>query len=166
MIVIQKVGIEHIDTIQSLANETWQVAYKEILSPAQLAYMLQLIYSKESLIAQLKEKHHQFIIAFENNEAAGFASYGLKNEQAAGVYKLHKIYVSPHMQGKGVGGMLLQYILNEIKPGNATDLELNVNRNNKAIEFYKSIGFTIIEAADIDIGNGYFMNDYVMNLKL
>ena len=166
MILIRKVGSEQIDTIQSLAHQTWQIAYKDILSPDQMAYMLELIYSKESLRLQIEEKHHQFIIAYDNDEPAGFASYGIKSDEDAQVYRLHKIYVGPHMQGKGVGGKLLQYILDEIKSHNATDLELNVNRHNKAIEFYKSVGFRVIDEADIDIGNGYFMNDYIMNLKL
>lgn len=45
---------------------------------------------------------------------------------------------------------------------NATVLELNVNRQNKARIFYEKFGFVIVEEKDIPIGNGYFMNDYVM----
>jgi ribosomal protein S18 acetylase RimI-like enzyme len=43
---------------------------------------------------------------------------------------------------------------------------VNVNRHNKALHFYEKYGFKIIREEDIDIGEGYFMNDYVMELKL
>jgi ribosomal protein S18 acetylase RimI-like enzyme len=43
---------------------------------------------------------------------------------------------------------------------------LNVNRNNKALGFYQKFGFVILREEDIDIGNGYFMNDYIMVCKL
>ena len=38
-----------------------------------------------------------------------------------------------------------------------------VNRMNyKAVNFYFKSGFTIEKVADFDIGDGYFMNDFVM----
>jgi ribosomal protein S18 acetylase RimI-like enzyme len=46
------------------------------------------------------------------------------------------------------------------------NLLLNVNRENPALGFYKKKGFEVIKTEDIDIGNGYFMNDYVMRLKV
>jgi hypothetical protein len=41
-----------------------------------------------------------------------------------------------------------------------------VNRYNKAKDFYEKAGFKIIETVDIEIGNGFYMNDYVMELPL
>ena len=43
---------------------------------------------------------------------------------------------------------------------------LNVNRYNKALYFYEKHGFTIAQEVDIEIGEGYFMNDYIMKLSL
>jgi ribosomal protein S18 acetylase RimI-like enzyme len=37
-----------------------------------------------------------------------------------------------------------------------------VNRDNPAIQFYQKFGFEIIDKEDIDIGNGFLMEDYVM----
>ena len=61
---------------------------------------------------------------------------------------------------------MLDFIINDIKPLQAAQLELNVNRKNKAINFYKKYGFTILKEEDIDIGEGYFMNDYVMGMEV
>ena len=35
---------------------------------------------------------------------------------------------------------------------------------SKAKDFYERLGFKIIQTANFDFGNGYFMNDYVMEL--
>ena len=48
------------------------------------------------------------------------------------------------------------------KTNNIIALTLNVNRFNKAIDFYLKNGFKIIKEENIEIGNGFLMEDYVM----
>ena len=83
-----------------------------------------------------------------------------------GMYKLQKIYVMPQNQGKGTGKFVITEILKAITRKGGTSLQLNVNRNNKAKEFYEKLGFAVIREEDNDIGNGYVMNDYVMEKKI
>ena len=162
MIEIKKVGTSSIPAIQNLANIIWPAAYSEILLPQQLDYMMELIYSKTSLQKQI-EKGDQFIIAYDDDEPVAFASYSpTKNNPQ--IYKLHKIYILPNQQGKGIGKILISYITADIRP--AATLQLNVNRHNKALHFYTKLGFKIIAEEDIDIGNAYFMNDSVMELSV
>lgn len=165
MVSVIKVGAESIPEIQQLADITWKQAYTSIISPAQMKYMLDLFYSKSSLQKQMQEGH-QFIVAEENNKAVGFASYAPKSVNELYVFRLHKIYINPNQQGKGVGKLFINFIINDIKPKKGTGLELNVNRNNKALHFYQKLGFKITREEDIDIGEGYFMNDYVLMLAL
>lgn len=166
MLEIKKAGKENIGLIQQLTYAIWPDAYKNILQPDQLAYMLELIYSKEALSNQIERSGHQFIIVYEDDIAVGFASYSPKKAGDTTVFRLHKLYVLPNHQGKGAGKSLLNYIISEIKAFGASLLELNVNRYNIAIHFYKKMGFSISKEEDIDIGNGYFMNDYVMELRV
>ncbi|MEO5892891.1 MAG: GNAT family N-acetyltransferase [Ferruginibacter sp.] len=163
---IKNVGIDSIPVIQELAHDTWAVAYKEILSAAQMNYMLELIYSMGALQKQIAEQGHQFILAMDHMGAAGFASWSVKSDKEPATYKLHKIYIDPNHQGKGVGKILLDHILEDVKAKGAGSLELNVNRQNKALGFYQKYGFKIMEEVDIPIGNGYFMNDYIMKLPV
>ena len=162
---VKKVGTESIPVIRSLAQIVWADAYKEILSEAQRNYMLELIYSLDSLQKQIEEQRHQFILVTDKEKVAGFASYAIKNDEEPTTYKLHKIYVDPDQQGKGTGKILLGYILDDIEAAGAKSVELNVNRYNKALGFYQKSGFEIIDEQDIPIGNGYFMNDYIMKLS-
>ena len=164
MVTVKEAGPGDIPAIQELAQITWAAAYAPILPPEQMTYMLDLFYSNDSLRKQMDEGH-RFIIAMDDDQPQGFASWSLKSGNTS-VYRLHKIYIDPSQQGKGVGKYLLDFILSDIKSHNATDLELNVNRFNRARQFYEKIGFVVTREEDIDIGNGYFMNDYVMNLRL
>jgi len=163
---ISKVGIESIPIIQQIAKITWAIAYKEIITNEQLEYMLDKMYSAESLQNQIQVQEHQFILAHFENKPVGFASFNVKQSIPEKIVKLNKIYVGPSQHGKGIGKSLLQFIMNEISLEKVKYLELNVNRQNTAIGFYKKLGFTIVAEEDISIGNGFFMNDYVMQISL
>ena len=78
-------------------------------------------------------------------------------------FKLHKLYLLPEMQGRGLGSRLLQHVEHEVRAGRACQLILSVNkRNAKAITAYKRNGFVIAESVVTDIGGGFVMDDYVM----
>jgi ribosomal protein S18 acetylase RimI-like enzyme len=165
MIEIKPAGIESIETIRRLAHEIWPVAYGSILSAEQLEYMLEKFYSISSLQHQISDLHHQFLLVFKNEKAVGFASFSPHDESPT-IFHLNKIYVLPGQQGQSIGNQLLDFVINEIRKSGGVALQLNVNRNNKALHFYEKHGFAIIREEDIDIGNGYFMNDYVMEKKM
>ena len=162
---IKKVEAESIPIIQSIAKSTWAVAYKEIISNEQKEFMLDQMYSTESLQNQLQQKEHQFVVAYLDNIPAAFAAYAKNEPFTESIFKLHKIYVLPDQQGKGIGKSLLQFVLDDICAKGAQQLQLNVNRQNMAVGFYQKLGITIIAEEDIPIGNGFFMNDYVMQIS-
>lgn len=151
--------------VRDLALHIWPHAYGDILTPDQLTYMLDKIYSLPSLQHQFSDLNHSFIFIVDNNIPVGFATFSPKDGDNS-VYRLHKIYVMPQQQGGGTGKMLLQYIISFAKNAEAQMLELSVNRYNKARYFYEKQGFIIASEVDIDIGEGYFMNDFIMQLKL
>lgn len=164
MIVIRRAEIEDMPVVHDLAYQIWPFAYGEILSNAQLDYMLGKIYSLTSLQHQFNVLKHNFIIVSADEIPVGFAAYS--PHENADVYHLNKIYLLNGQQGKNLGKKMLDYIIEEIKKSGAKALQLNVNRYNSAVHFYEKHGFKIIREEDIDIGEGFFMNDYVMELKL
>jgi ribosomal protein S18 acetylase RimI-like enzyme len=158
-LLIRPADLDDINTIGFLAQQIWPDAYGEILSPEQLQYMLNLFYSPESLMKQMIEDRHQFLIVEQGEEAIGFAAWGPADP---GVFKLHKLYVLSGGQGKGIGRAILLFIFDILRSQGITTLRLNVNRHNKAKRFYEKAGFKITGKEDIDIGGGYFMNDFIM----
>ncbi len=165
MIKIVPAGTEDIPIINSLAYSIWPVAYKEILSKDQMDYMLDLFYSPSSLQQQIQQLRHQFLILYFKDDPAGFASYSTK-DNLKDIYKLHKLYVLTNHQGAGLGKSLLHEVIKLAKAEGGEFLQLNVNRNNKALQFYLINDFKIISEEDINIGKGYFMNDYIMQKEL
>ena len=162
-LTIREAGLNDLVTVEQLAHEIWPGTYGQILAAEQLSYMLQLIYSQPALQQQMLQQHHQFLMAELDDQPVGFADYSFIEP---GVYKLHKLYVHASTQGKGVGKALIDHIIEKLLPQNVHTLRLNVNRYNKARQFYEKLGFAVIKEEDIDIGNGYFMIDFVMEKKL
>jgi GNAT superfamily N-acetyltransferase len=160
---VRKATTGDIPLIRELTFAIWPQTYGSIISKEQLDYMLDMIYSPASLQKQMEQEGCSFIIVYDNRVPVAFASY---NEVKPQTWKLNKIYILPSQQGKGTGKFIINHITDEIKTLHAKALQLQVNRHNKAKDFYEKLGFTIIETADFDIGNGFFMNDYVMELSL
>ena len=154
MITIQEASEKELSLIREIAHKTWPYTFGNILSAAQIAYMLEWMYSLPSLQEQVKDKGHTFLIAREEGTALGFASYEL-NYKSQAVTKIHKIYVLPNTQGKGIGKALIGRIAEVSKQHQNKALSLNVNRQNAAVQFYQHLGFEIIGQENIDIGQGF-----------
>jgi ribosomal protein S18 acetylase RimI-like enzyme len=159
---VRKAGINDIPVIRQIAFTTWPVAYGQILSKEQLDYMLDKMYSEPALQEQIGNGHQFYLAGFTEN-ILGFASVSKEED---GCFKLNKLYVLPDTQKSGAGRALLQEVISYTKANNGSKLILQVNRNNQAKGFYEKHGFRVIEEIDLAIGNGYFMNDYIMELAL
>lgn len=151
--------------IQDIAGKTWPITYGPILSSEQIQYMFSMMYDLEALKNQAEAKNHHFIIAEEEGNFLGFASYEFDYLHESKT-KIHKIYILPETQGKGIGKKLIYYISDQAKKHNQNFLSLNVNRFNEAIHFYTKIGFEKVGEEDIKIGNGYLMEDYILEKKI
>lgn len=165
MIEIREASSTDIPLIQQLAKEVWYVTYGPLQPKEKVDYLFNLMYSLPSLIQQMEEKHHHFLLAKDETGYLGYASYELNchNQHKT---KIHKIYVMPHAQGKGVGKELITMIEGIASATHNTVLSLNVFRHNPAINFYQKIGFSKTAEEKIDVGQGYVMDDFVMEKQL
>jgi len=162
LFTIRKATADDIPLIRELCYKVWPQTYASILSQDKIDYMLEYMYSAASLKKQMDDGS-QFILVYEDDEPVGYAAYLHKGHN---IYKLDKIYVLQSQQGKGTGRFIVNYVVDEIKKKGAIALQLQVHRQNKARKFYEKLGFAIVEEKDFDIGNGFFMNDYVMEKQL
>ena len=159
---IRNATVEDISLIRTLARQIWPPTYDKILQPAQVKYMMNLIYSEAALEKQMASGH-QFIVIYNSSIPVGFASF---SEVEPAIYKLQKVYVLINQQGRGTGRFAIDQVIAAIRPKGATALRLNVNRFNQAKGFYEKMGFAVISEEKIDIGSGYEMDDYVMEKSL
>ena len=165
MIEIIEANVEQLDIVQGIAQKTWPIAYKDVISSAQIEYMLEMMYSKSALKEQMEVKKHHFILAKKENEVLGFASYEF-NCNSVGKTKIHKLYVLPEIQGSGIGVKLVNFLSEKAKENHQSTIFLNVNKYNPAQKFYKKIGFVIAYEEVIDIGNNFIMDDFVMEKEM
>jgi len=165
MISLRKAKEADLPIIQSIGTIAYGPTYVPLLGQVQVDYMLNKFYSIASLTEQLIEGHI-FIIAEVSGKDMGFASYSTLKDNGQMAVKLHKLYVLPEAHGLGIGKFLINEVRDKAIELGAKGLLLNVNRYNKALDFYEKAGFKIKETVDIAIGNGFFMNDYVMELAL
>ncbi len=156
--------IEQLPIVIDLTKKIWPVAYGEILSKAQLDYMIDKFYN-ETALRELIQKGHVFYLAQDDNEKyVGFVSYELNSEPNK--TKIHKIYVLPETQGTGLGRQFFELVKEKAIENNQNAIFLNVNKYNNAIHFYTKLGFVKVKDEIIDIGNGYVMDDYVMEVVI
>lgn len=165
MIQFHRASITDIPLVHSLAKEIWPSVYAAILSPDQIEYMMDLFYAPSAIEEQIVRRNHQFLMATLEEKPIGYASFS-QHEDDEQIFHLHKLYLHQNTRKRGLGKAFLQFIMKDISHQGGKELHLNVNRFNPALDFYKRLGFSIIRTEDIDIGGGYFMNDYVMGIPL
>ena len=166
MFEIRKATLEDIPLINELAWIVFPHTYKELLSPGQIEFMMDWMYSPANLRKQMTEDGHTYFIAYEENEPAGYLSIQPEGEHT---YHLQKIYVLPSFQGKKLGKQLFNQAIQAIKKlhPEPCQMRLNVNRyNTKAVDFYFRMGMKKVFEGDFDIGHGYLMTDYIMALDI
>jgi len=165
MITIQEATLQDIDLIREIAGKTWFATYREILSTEQMEYMFEMMYSVKSITRQMTELNHRFFFAIQKGKPLGYVSI---QQQKVDLFHLHKLYILPEGQGKGVGKILFNKAADFAKEhanGKTCTMELNMNRENKARYFYEKMGMHICEEGDFEIGGGYFMNDYIFRIE-
>ena len=147
MLKIRKANIDDCQLIHELAEQVFPLTYKDIITPEQCDFMMDWMYSIPNLQKQMLEDGHIYFLTSDDEG--------------------HDI-VLPQYQGLKAGKFMFQEALKYIKeehPGPCV-VELNVNRNNKAVTFYEHMGMQKDRQGDFPIGNGFYMNDYIMAMNI
>jgi ribosomal protein S18 acetylase RimI-like enzyme len=153
-----------IETTVQLANKIWNQHYVPIIGQAQVDYMLDKFQSAEAISNQIENGYEYFIIFYHKNPTGYLALIPNDKEKKL---MISKIYIDSDFRGLGLGSKLIDFTIETSKKGAFESIWLTVNKNNtKTIEWYQKNGFSIKEKLKMDIGNGFVMDDYVMELLL
>lgn len=144
--------------IENMANAIWHEHYTPIIGTEQVTYMLDKFQSSNTMQEQIDKGYQYFLINFNNN-AVGYLSF----EKRENALFLSKIYLLKNERGKGIGRAAMEFVISAAKGLKCTKVALTVNRFNKnSIRAYESAGFEKKGALVQDIGNGFVMDDYLM----
>ena len=157
---IEPVDEADLPKVRDLAERIWRSSYAELLSPGQIEYMLDWMYSLERL-------RHDWtsgvVFHWPIVDQIPVGYMATQTDPHAAVLHLHKLYVLPQFQGKGLGGRLLEHAFQAATQAGCRTVRLHVNKGNlRAIACYHRHGFLKEASVVNDIGGGYFMDDYVM----
>lgn len=160
--MIRKATADDIPAIRQMAGKVFPETYRDILSEEQLVYMMDMMYSEQSLRLQMGAQKNIFYIC----DGRGYVSFRYEGhtEDHGDVFHLEKLYVLPEYHGTGLGRELFNTVVDAVRQSSvgAARIELNVNRYNKAVSFYEHIGMHKDREGDFPIGHGFYMNDYIM----
>ena len=163
--LIRPVAREEVGAIAQLARTVWQLAYRDIISQAQIDYMLGQRYGAPRLLEELARPDIWWDQAFVGARRLGFAATQATATPAE--FKLDKLYVHPEAQRQGVDSALLQHVAQRCRARGGKHLILAVNKNNaQAIAAYRKNGFEVRESVCVEIGNGFVMDDFIMARSL
>ncbi len=154
-----------IETLFGLASTIWPICFKDIVTRAQIDYMLAKMYAPETIRRETAAGTAFFFVQSQGKNI-GYISYNLF-PNSEGVVILHKIYLLPDYWSKGIGNQLINHVFKQASTAGATAVELNVNKANaRAHKSYSRAGFFVKESVRFDIGGGFEKNDYIMRKEL
>lgn len=150
--------------VAELANEIWHECFVGIISAEQIDYMVEKYQSYHAMKRQIAEQNYRYFAVRDEEEMCGY--FAVKPEDDSRFF-LSKLYLRKDKRGRGISSTMLKRVCDEAKDCGKTSVYLTVNKfNAHAIAVYKKTGFVVIDAPSTDIGNGFVMDDYVMEYKL
>ena len=152
---------QDISNIVILGDEIWREHYTPIIGENQVTYMLDKFQSNEAIKSQINEGYLYFLLK-EGNINIGYFSVQRRDKTLF----LSKVYIQKKHRGKGYFQKTMNHVTTLAHREFCTSISLTVNKyNTNSINIYLNKGFKIMESAVFAIGNGYVMDDYVMELK-
>ncbi len=160
--VIPVSNMELVYSLSAVADDIWRDHYTPIIGEAQVDYMLDKFLSPDALVEQINSGYQYYLLSYEYT-FAGFA--GVHKED--GHLFLSKLYVHQDFRGTGIASYMFKQFIEMCKKNNLKKIRLTCNkRNTNSLEIYKHWGFENTRDEVTDIGNGFVMDDYVLEYTI
>ncbi len=160
-IVISKANSESdINLIATLGKEIWHQHYDSIIGPDQVNYMLDKFQSEKAVAEQIKNSTI-YLIAYKDNTPVGYCAFKAEEKKIF----LSKIYILESYRNQKIGSAFFNEIIKSAKDKDSIYLTVN-KYNENSIKVYEKLGFKIVDSVVTDIGNGFVMDDYIMEKAL
>lgn len=159
-ISITKAHEGDLNAIANLADIIWREHYTPIIGPEQVQYMLDKFQSAQAMSEQLADGVEYYTLWLDDL-LIGYLSFYTKGNALF----LSKIYILSQLRGQGIGQQVMEFIKEQAIKQGLERVTLTVNKNNAgSIAAYERMGFKKTDAVVMDIGGGFVMDDYVMDL--
>ena len=149
--LIRKAEIGDVTGIAIVHVDSWRSTYKGIV-PDQFLEGLSYETREQIWMAGIKE-NHVYIVEDENGKVVGFAAGGKERtgKYEAYVGELYAIYLLEEQQGKGLGRLLFQSVVDDLKEKKLNSMLIWALEENPACRFYEDLGGRKIDTTEIEI---------------
>ena len=152
-----------IRALAALATEIWHEYFTAIISKEQIDYMVEKFQSYPVLKKAIEEENYTYFLAYEEGAMIGFC--GVKPEKDR--LFLSKLYLHKKARGKGLSSILLKRAISFAREQDKKAIYLTCNKfNQHSLDVYRAKGFKDIDSVQMDIGQGFIMDDYILQLEL
>lgn len=150
---------EEIAELAQFAAEIWREYYVSIITMEQIEYMIGKFQSVQAMTNQIEHQSYEYYVMQQDGSTVGFMSV----KQEGGKLFLSKFYISKENRGRGYASEAMAFLEQLCMKRSLSHIWLTVNRfNESSIAVYEKKGFRVVREQVADIGNGFVMDDYVM----
>lgn len=152
---IRKATFNDADGIAKVHVDSWKTTYKGIISDSFLTQLSKEKRKKswEWTFNNLNPDEEVFLAVNDKQEIIGFSNGGRsRNEEFEHDGELYAIYLLKEYQGKGIGKVLFQSVMDSLSSKGYTSMMLWVLQGNNANGFYQAMNGELIGQKDILIG--------------
>lgn len=151
-----------IEKMCNLANEIWHEHFTPIIGEKQVEYMVEKFQSIHAIKEQLSNGYEYYIFILDD-KLIGYTGICCENNQLF----LSKLYIHKTYRGKGFAREAINFLSNICIKNKLSKIWLTVNKHNyNTIKAYEKMKFVIVREQVTDIGNGFVMDDYIMEKNI
>ncbi|MDQ6419765.1 GNAT family N-acetyltransferase [Paenibacillus sp. LHD-117] len=161
--ILQVKTAEEIEDLASLAAEIWREYYVILITMEQIDYMIGKFQSVPAITDQINHQGYEYYLIREDGFAVGYLSCKQEEDKLF----LSKFYIDKERRGRGYASQAMVFLEQLCQERNLRRIWLTVNRHNESsIGVYEKKGFRIVRDQLADIGNGFVMDDYIMEKEI
>jgi GNAT superfamily N-acetyltransferase len=153
---------EQLKTAAALAKEIWHEHFTPIIGREQVLYMLDKFQSYDAMKRQRASEGYTYYLFNWDGEYVGYSGIAVHGDRLF----LSKLYVKKEARGRKISRMAVDKYKDICKEKQLRAIYLTVNKYNFAKDVYTALGFKTIDSVKTDIGGGFYMDDYIMELEV
>ena len=153
--------------LAALADEIWHEYWPALIGEAQTDYMVERFQSLEAIERDMAEHAYEYWLVRDEDNGRAVGYTGGRVEAETNRFFISKIYLRAEERGRGFASQTVRFYENLCRKRGLSAMYLTVNKHNDlAIRAYRAKGFETIDAVETDIGDGFVMDDYIMEKKV
>ncbi len=164
--VLRNVTIEDLDLLREVSIQTFTAAFAHMNTAENMSYYLNQAFNNDQLVKELNDPDSNFQFLKVSDDVVGYFKINFRTAQTESIHpdamEIQRIYLQPHVQGQGLGKLMIQTVESICKDHNCPLIWLGVwDKNERAIKFYEKMGFTIFDGHDFPFGDD-LQRDHLM----